>query len=108
MASFEHRLPADTDQAALIALVDQLNADPAVDGILFQLPLPGYIDEQAVMPRINPDKDVDGSHPVNPGRLAPGMPGCAVHPAGVHDPPEGPSATSRGKRHRDGPLEHGG
>ncbi|HEY0621643.1 bifunctional methylenetetrahydrofolate dehydrogenase/methenyltetrahydrofolate cyclohydrolase FolD [Sphingomonas sp.] len=75
MASFEHRLPADTDQATLIALVDQLNADPAVDGILVQLPLPGHLDEQAVLLRIDPDKDVDGFHPVNAGRLATGIDG---------------------------------
>lgn len=75
MASFEHRLPADTDQATLIALVDQLNADAAVDGILVQLPLPQHLDEQAVLLRISPDKDVDGFHPVNAGRLATGMPG---------------------------------
>ena len=49
MASFEHRLPADTSQADLIALVEQLNADPMVDGILVQLPLPGHLDEQAVV-----------------------------------------------------------
>lgn len=75
MASFEHRLPADTGQDALIALVDRLNADPAVDGILVQLPLPAHLDEQAVLLRISPDKDVDGFHPVNAGRLATGMPG---------------------------------
>ena len=75
MASFEHRLPADTGQDALIALVDQLNADSAVDGILVQLPLPGHLDEQAVLLRIDPDKDVDGFHPVNAGRLATGMEG---------------------------------
>ncbi|MBX3594955.1 bifunctional methylenetetrahydrofolate dehydrogenase/methenyltetrahydrofolate cyclohydrolase FolD [Sphingomonas sp.] len=75
MASFEHRLPAGTDQAELIALVDRLNADPAVDGILVQLPLPGQIDEQAVLTRIDPAKDVDGFHPVNAGRLATGLEG---------------------------------
>jgi methylenetetrahydrofolate dehydrogenase (NADP+) / methenyltetrahydrofolate cyclohydrolase len=75
MESFEHRLPADTDQATLIALVNQLNADPAVDGILVQLPLPGHLDEQAVLLRIDPDKDVDGFHPVNAGRLATGLEG---------------------------------
>jgi methylenetetrahydrofolate dehydrogenase (NADP+)/methenyltetrahydrofolate cyclohydrolase len=73
MESFEHKLPADTSQADLIALVDQLNADPAVDGILVQLPLPGHIDERAVTTRIDPDKDVDGFHPVNAGRLATGL-----------------------------------
>ncbi len=75
MESFEHRLPADTDQAALVALVDALNADPAVDGILIQLPLPGHLDEQDVLLRISPDKDVDGFHPVNAGRLATGIDG---------------------------------
>ena len=75
MASFEHRLPADTAQEALIALVDRLNADPAVDGILVQLPLPKHLDEQAVVERINPDKDVDGLTPLSSGRLALGLPG---------------------------------
>ncbi|MEH3099862.1 bifunctional methylenetetrahydrofolate dehydrogenase/methenyltetrahydrofolate cyclohydrolase FolD [Sphingomonas adhaesiva] len=75
MESIEHRLPADTTQDALIALVDALNADDAVDGILVQLPLPRHIDEQAVLIRIDPDKDVDGFHPVNAGRLATGMDG---------------------------------
>lgn len=75
MESFEHRLPADTDQDELIALVDRLNADPAVDGILVQLPLPDGLDAQAVLTRIDPDKDVDGFHPVNAGRLATGLNG---------------------------------
>ncbi len=75
MESIEHRLPADTTQDALIALIDALNADAAVDGILVQLPLPRHIDEQAVLIRIDPDKDVDGFHPVNAGRLATGMDG---------------------------------
>ncbi len=75
MASFEHRLPAETGQAELIALVDQLNADPAVDGILVQLPLPAHLDEQAVVERISPDKDVDGLTPISTGRLALGLPG---------------------------------
>ena len=75
MESFEHRLPATASQVELIALVDQLNADPAVDGILVQLPLPPHIDEAAIITRIDPDKDVDGFHPVNAGRLAIGLPG---------------------------------
>jgi methylenetetrahydrofolate dehydrogenase (NADP+)/methenyltetrahydrofolate cyclohydrolase len=75
MESFEHKLPAETAQEALIALVDQLNGDPAVDGILVQLPLPKHIDEQAVLTRIDPNKDVDGFHPVNAGRLATGLHG---------------------------------
>ncbi|KQT35111.1 bifunctional 5,10-methylene-tetrahydrofolate dehydrogenase/5,10-methylene-tetrahydrofolate cyclohydrolase [Sphingomonas sp. Leaf412] len=73
MESFEHRLPADTDEAALLALVERLNADDAVDGILVQLPLPPHIDERAVIARIDPAKDVDGFHPVNAGRLATGL-----------------------------------
>lgn len=75
MASFEHKLPADTAQDALMALVDRLNADPAVDGILVQLPLPKHLDEQAVVERISPDKDVDGLTPISTGRLALGLPG---------------------------------
>lgn len=75
MASFEHKLPADTTQADLIALVERLNADPAVDGILVQLPLPGHLDEQAVVERISPNKDVDGLTPTSTGRLALGLPG---------------------------------
>ena len=75
MASFEHRLPADTSQADLVALVKRLNADPAVDGILVQLPLPPQIDEQAVIATIDPDKDVDGFTVINAGRLAVGQPG---------------------------------
>jgi methylenetetrahydrofolate dehydrogenase (NADP+) / methenyltetrahydrofolate cyclohydrolase len=75
MASFEHKLPADTSQDVLLALVDQLNADGAVDGILVQLPLPKHLDEQAVVDRISPAKDVDGLTPVSTGRLALGLPG---------------------------------
>ena len=75
MASFEHRLSADTSQADLIALVDDLNADPNIDGILVQLPLPKHIAESAVLTRIDPNKDVDGFHPVNAGRLATGLDG---------------------------------
>jgi methylenetetrahydrofolate dehydrogenase (NADP+)/methenyltetrahydrofolate cyclohydrolase len=75
MESFEHRLPADTTQADLIALVDALNADKAVDGILVQLPLPPQIDEQAVIAAIDPDKDVDGFTVINAGRLAVGLSG---------------------------------
>lgn len=72
MGSFEHRLPAATPQAELLALVARLNADPAVHGILVQLPLPGPIDASAVIEAIDPAKDVDGFHPLNVGRLATG------------------------------------
>ncbi|MCX7323305.1 MAG: bifunctional methylenetetrahydrofolate dehydrogenase/methenyltetrahydrofolate cyclohydrolase FolD [Hyphomicrobiales bacterium] len=75
MRSIEHRLAADTGEAALLALVDRLNADPGVDGILVQLPLPAQIDAEKVLNRIDPAKDVDGFHPVNAGKLAIGAPG---------------------------------
>jgi len=75
MVSIEHRLPADVPQADLVALVQALNDDPAVDGILVQLPLPAHIDADAIIATIDPDKDVDGFHPVNAGRLATGLPG---------------------------------
>ncbi|WP_324696927.1 bifunctional methylenetetrahydrofolate dehydrogenase/methenyltetrahydrofolate cyclohydrolase FolD [Novosphingobium aerophilum] len=75
MESFEHKLPADTSEEDLLAVVEQLNADPAVDGILVQLPLPSHMNEQKVIATINPDKDVDGFHVVNVGRLATGLPG---------------------------------
>ena len=75
MASFEHKLPADTPEADVLALVERLNADPAVDGILVQLPLPAHIDEDKVIATIAPDKDVDGFHVINVGRLGVGQPG---------------------------------
>jgi methylenetetrahydrofolate dehydrogenase (NADP+)/methenyltetrahydrofolate cyclohydrolase len=75
MNSFEYAMPADTAEAALLAKVGELNADPAVDGILVQLPLPGALDEQKVIAAIDPDKDVDGFHVINAGRLAVGQEG---------------------------------
>lgn len=75
MESFEHRLPADATQDQLLALVRQLNEDDRVDGILVQLPLPAPLDEQQVIATIDPDKDVDGFHVVNAGRLSVGQPG---------------------------------
>ncbi|MCH8139149.1 MAG: bifunctional methylenetetrahydrofolate dehydrogenase/methenyltetrahydrofolate cyclohydrolase FolD [Proteobacteria bacterium] len=69
MNSFEHNLPVETSQDALLALVRQLNDDPKVHGILVQLPLPDRIDDQAVINAIDPDKDVDGFHVINAGRL---------------------------------------
>jgi methylenetetrahydrofolate dehydrogenase (NADP+)/methenyltetrahydrofolate cyclohydrolase len=68
------RLPAETSQAELVAAVDRLNADPAVHGMLVQLPLPPQIDERGILERIDPHKDVDGFHPVNVGLLTSGMP----------------------------------
>ncbi|UHD45182.1 bifunctional methylenetetrahydrofolate dehydrogenase/methenyltetrahydrofolate cyclohydrolase FolD [Aureimonas altamirensis] len=75
MESFEHRLPADTAQDDLLALVRRLNADEAVDGILVQLPLPAPLDAGPVILAIDPAKDVDGLHPENAGRLVAGLPG---------------------------------
>ena len=72
MESFEHRLNDDVSQEELISLVQRLNADETVDGILVQLPLPDHIDDKAVIAAIDPDKDVDGFHVVNAGRLAVG------------------------------------
>lgn len=72
MESFEHRLPADTSQQALLDLVAALNADARVDGILVQLPLPAPLDDKAVLAAIDPAKDVDGFHVVNAGKLAVG------------------------------------
>ncbi|MCB1403922.1 MAG: bifunctional methylenetetrahydrofolate dehydrogenase/methenyltetrahydrofolate cyclohydrolase, partial [Rhodobacteraceae bacterium] len=73
MASEEHRLPATTGQAELLALIARLNADPAVHGILVQLPLPAQIDTAAVIGAVSPEKDVDGFHVINVGRLATGQ-----------------------------------
>ena len=75
MQSFEHKLPDTTSQDELMKLIDKLNADDAVHGILVQLPLPKQIEEEAVINHINPDKDVDGFHLNNVGRLAIGDPG---------------------------------
>ncbi|MFQ5774075.1 MAG: bifunctional methylenetetrahydrofolate dehydrogenase/methenyltetrahydrofolate cyclohydrolase FolD [Kiloniellaceae bacterium] len=76
MNSFEHKLPAETGREELLALVGRLNEDPAVHGILVQLPLPGRIDEQAVIDAIDPAKDVDGFHVINVGRLSTGATGA--------------------------------
>ncbi|OSZ72696.1 bifunctional methylenetetrahydrofolate dehydrogenase/methenyltetrahydrofolate cyclohydrolase [Sphingomonas sp. IBVSS1] len=75
MVSGEYRLPADTAEADLLALIAQLNADPAVDGILVQMPLPRHIDSDRVIAAIDPAKDVDGLHPVNTGLLVSGRKG---------------------------------
>ena len=75
MISGEHRLPADTSEADLLALVATLNAEPAVDGILVQMPLPKHIDSARVIAAIDPAKDVDGLHPINTGLLVSGRDG---------------------------------
>jgi len=73
MNSFEFKMSEETTQDALLAKVNELNNDPKVHGILVQLPLPKHIDEEAVLSAINPDKDVDGFHVINVGRLGTGM-----------------------------------
>ena len=72
MTSFEHKLTNEVSQTELLDLIQKLNADDRVDGILVQLPLPEHIDPQAVLDAINPEKDVDGFHVVNAGKLATG------------------------------------
>lgn len=74
MHSVTHRLPETTSQEDLLALVAQLNADPAIHGILVQFPVPAHIEQAAVVAAISPDKDVDGLHVINAGRLASGLP----------------------------------
>ena len=78
MNSFEHRLPAETTEDELLALIGRLNKDPAVNGILVQLPLPDQINASRVLDAIDPDKDVDGFHVINTGRLATGNPDAMV------------------------------
>jgi len=87
IAARDIELPADTPQEELEALVDGLNADPGVHGILVQLPLPGDLDETPVVERVRPEKDVDGLHPVNVGRLALGDPDAVrpCTPAGIQE-----------------------
>ena len=105
MASFEHRLPADVPQAELLALIAKLNADPAVHGILVQLPLPKGLDSNAVIDAIDPAKDVDGLNPVNAGRLASGLfaltpctpLGCIIMAKQVHASLEGMNAIVVGR-----------
>jgi methylenetetrahydrofolate dehydrogenase (NADP+) / methenyltetrahydrofolate cyclohydrolase len=84
ICSFEYRLPAETTQDALLTLIARLNADRVVQGILVQVPLPEHIDTRTVLGAIHPDKDVDGFHPVNVGRLSTGTGGIVpCTPLGV-------------------------
>ena len=97
--SFPHKLPAETTQEELLALIDTLNNDPAVDGILCQLPLPGHLDEEAVIHAIRPDKDVDCFHPFNVGQLVIGQPVfLPCTPAGVMEMLREYEIPVRGKR----------
>jgi methylenetetrahydrofolate dehydrogenase (NADP+)/methenyltetrahydrofolate cyclohydrolase len=105
MASFEHRLPADVSQDALLALIAKLNRDPAVHGILVQLPLPKSISTETIINAIDPAKDVDGLHPNNAGRLAGGFAalspctplGCIILTKSVHASLEGMNAIVIGR-----------
>jgi methylenetetrahydrofolate dehydrogenase (NADP+)/methenyltetrahydrofolate cyclohydrolase len=105
MHSFDHRLPEQASEQEVLALVEKLNADPAVHGILVQLPLPKQIDSQKVLNAIDPAKDVDGFHPVNVGRLATGLPaltpctplGCIMLAKTVHRSLEGMDAVVVGR-----------
>jgi len=105
MASFEHKLPADVSQDDLLALVGKLNADPAVHGILVQLPLPKGLNTEKVIAAIDPAKDVDGLHPNNAGRLAGGLRalspctplGCIILTKSVHASLEGMNAIVLGR-----------
>ena len=92
MRSFDHTLPETVSEQELLALIARLNADPAVNGILVQLPLPAHIDSQKIIAAIDPGKDVDGFHPMNAGKLATGLPalvpctplGCVILAKRVH------------------------
>ncbi|CAM5505806.1 Bifunctional protein FolD OS=Afipia felis OX=1035 GN=folD PE=3 SV=1 [Afipia felis] len=105
MASFEHRLAADTPQAEVLALIERLNRDPAVHGILVQLPLPKGLDANTIINAIDPAKDVDGLHPLNAGRLASGLRaltpctplGCIILAKTVHGSLEGMNAVVLGR-----------
>jgi methylenetetrahydrofolate dehydrogenase (NADP+)/methenyltetrahydrofolate cyclohydrolase len=82
--SIRRDLPADISQAELLAVIDELNADPACEGYLIQLPLPGHLDTAAALSRVDPAKDADGLHPVNLGRLVLGEPGpLPCTPSGI-------------------------
>ena len=105
MASFEHKLPADVAQSELLALIDKLNHDPSVHGILVQLPLPKGLETEIVINAIDPAKDVDGLHPHNAGRLSGGQPalapctplGCIILSKTVHPSLEGLNAIVIGR-----------
>jgi methylenetetrahydrofolate dehydrogenase (NADP+) / methenyltetrahydrofolate cyclohydrolase len=105
MASFEHMLPADVAQDELLGLIARLNRDPAVHGILVQLPLPKSLDTETIINAIDPAKDVDGLHPHNAGRLAAGLPaispctplGCIILTKSVHASLQGLNAIVIGR-----------
>src|SRR3982074_2933559 len=110
MASFEHLLPADVAQSELLALIEKLNRDSSVHGILVQLPLPKSLDTETVINAIDPAKDVDGLHPSNAGRLAGGFAalspctplGCIILTKSVHASLEGMNAMVIGRSNLGG------
>ena len=105
--SFEHKLDASTSQQDLLALVEKLNQDSSVHGILVQFPLPAHLDQQSVINAISPAKDVDGLNPVNTGKLASGLPalapctplGCIILAKSVHASLKGMDAVVIGRSH---------
>jgi methylenetetrahydrofolate dehydrogenase (NADP+)/methenyltetrahydrofolate cyclohydrolase len=105
MLSYPYRLPATISEAELLALIDKLNRDEAVDGILVQLPLPKTLDADKVILSLHPDKDVDGLHPENAGRLMAGLPGlvpctpmgCIMLLQSVHEKLDGLNALVIGR-----------
>jgi methylenetetrahydrofolate dehydrogenase (NADP+)/methenyltetrahydrofolate cyclohydrolase len=105
MRSFDHRLPATASEAELLTLVQRLNTDAVVHGILVQLPLPAHIDAHKIIAAIDPAKDVDGLHPMNAGRLSAGLPalapctplGCVILAKTVHPSLEGLEAVVLGR-----------
>lgn len=99
IVSFSHELPEDISEADLLSLIDTLNADSAVHGILVQLPLPSHIDESRIINRISPEKDVDGFHPVSVGRLLLGEPGFRpCTPSGIMALIDSTGTELKGKR----------
>ena len=105
MRPFDHKLPETVSEAEVLALIGKLNADPAVNGILVQLPLPKQIDTNKVIAAIDPAKDADGFHPLNAGRLASGLPGlvpctplgCIILAKTVHSSLAGMNAVVAGR-----------
>jgi len=105
MRPFDHKLPETVSEAELLALIGRLNADPAVNAILVQLPLPEQIDTNKVIAAIDPAKDADGFHPLNAGRLASGLPGlvpctplgCIILAKRVHSSLAGMNAVVAGR-----------
>ena len=105
MASFDHKLPADVPEVDLLALITRLNRDPAVHGILVQLPLPKSLHTETIINAVDPAKDVDGLHPYNAGRLAGGFAalapctplGCIILSRSVHASLEGMNALVIGR-----------